>query len=71
MSPRLRGGMFGAGALGLAALLGWALAGLPSFGSFHGAYGLLIDRVVVAQRHATDAVTAVNFDYRSCVHPRE
>lgn len=57
--------MFLAGAAGMAALLGWALAGLPAFGAFHGAYALLIDHMVVAQRHATDAVTAVNFDYRA------
>lgn len=57
--------MFFAGAAGLAALLGWALAGLPAFGAFNGTYALLIDHVVVAQRHTTDAVTAVNFDYRA------
>jgi multicomponent Na+:H+ antiporter subunit B len=58
-------GMFLLGAGGLTALLAWGLAGLPSFGAFDGAYALLIDHVVVAQRHATDAVTAVNFDYRA------
>ena len=57
--------MFAVGAGGLGALLAWALSGLPSFGDFQGAYALLIDHVVVAQRHATDAVTAVNFDYRA------
>jgi multicomponent Na+:H+ antiporter subunit B len=57
--------MFVVGALGLAALLGWALAGLPAFGHFDGAYALLIDHLTVPQRHATDAVTAVNFDYRA------
>lgn len=65
MSRRVRLGVFFAGALGLAALLGWAIAGLPAFGHFDGAYALLIDHVSVAQRHATDAVTAVNFDYRA------
>lgn len=65
MSERTRTLLFAAGALGLAALLGWAIAGLPSFGDFNGAYALLIDHVAVAQRHATDAVTAVNFDYRA------
>ncbi len=63
VTGRLR--LFAVGALGLAALLGWAISGLPAFGTFHGAYALLIDRVVVAQRHATDAITAVNFDYRA------
>lgn len=64
MSERARLGLFFAGASGLAVLLVWGLAGLPSFGDFDGAYALLINHVVVAQRHATDAVTAVNFDYR-------
>ena len=41
------------------------MSGLPSFGDFNGAYALLINHTVVAQRHATDAVTAVNFDYRA------
>jgi multicomponent Na+:H+ antiporter subunit B len=57
--------LFFVGVAGLAALLAWGLAGLPSFGAFNGAYALLIDHVVVAQRHTTDAVTAVNFDYRA------
>lgn len=65
MSERGRLSLFLVGASGLAALLAWGLAGLPSFGAFNGAYALLINHVVVAQRHATDAVTAVNFDYRA------
>lgn len=56
--------LFFSGAAGLAALLGWGLSGLSAFGDFNGALALLINHVVVAQRHATDAVTAVNFDYR-------
>jgi multicomponent Na+:H+ antiporter subunit B len=65
MTDRARMTLFWVGAAGLAALLGWAIAGLPSFGDFNGAYAQLIDRVVVSERHATDAVTAVNFDYRA------
>jgi multicomponent Na+:H+ antiporter subunit B len=65
VSERARLRVFLVGTAGLAALLGWGFAGLPSFGAFNGAYALLIDHVVVAQRHATDAVTAVNFDYRA------
>lgn len=56
--------LFALGALGLAALLVWGFAGLSAFGDFNGALALLINHLVVAQRHATDAVTAVNFDYR-------
>ncbi len=65
MSERARLCMFGAGAAGLTVLLAWGLSGLPAFGDSGGAYALLINHVVVAQRHATDAVTAVNFDYRA------
>src|SRR5437588_12545887 len=65
MSGHARMRLFGLGAGGLAVLLGWGLAGLPAFGHFNGAPALLINQLVVAQRHATDAVTAVNFDYRA------
>lgn len=65
MSPRARTTLFAAGAAGLAGLLLWAYAGLPDFGSYHGIYGLTLNKIAVAQRHATDVVTAVNFDYRA------
>lgn len=65
MSRTGRMWLFGVGVLGVAAVLGWGVAGLPRFGHFNGAYAILIDKVVVAQRHATDAVTGVNFDYRA------
>lgn len=65
MTRRARMTLFWVGAAGVAVLLGWAIAGLPSFGDFNGGYARLIDRVVVSERHATDAVTAVNFDYRA------
>ena len=48
----------------LAALMTWALAGMPGFGDYHGIYGLLLNRVAVPQEHATNVITAVNFDYR-------
>ena len=65
MTARVRMIMFAVGAGGLAVLLLWGLGGLPAFGHFNGAYALLIDHLSVPQRHATDAVTAVNFDYRA------
>jgi multicomponent Na+:H+ antiporter subunit B len=40
------------------------LAGLPAFGDFHGLYGTLLSHVTVAQRKATDVITAITFDYR-------
>lgn len=64
MSRRGRLVLFAAAAAGLAALLGWGLAGLPAVGEFHGAYGRLLGRVAVGERHATDIVASVVFDYR-------
>jgi multicomponent Na+:H+ antiporter subunit B len=42
----------------------WGFGGLPAFGHFNGRYSLLLDRVAVRERHATDVVSAVTFDYR-------
>jgi multicomponent Na+:H+ antiporter subunit B len=64
MSPRFRVGLFAAGAVVLAAVLVHGLAGLPAFGDYHGIYGTVLDRVTVSERHATDVITAINFDYR-------
>ncbi len=50
--------------LGLLAVYLWALKGLPEFGHYRGPYGDVINAISVYERHATDAVTAVNFDYR-------
>jgi multicomponent Na+:H+ antiporter subunit B len=41
------------------------LGGLPGFGHYPGPYGLVLNGVGVSQRHATNLVTAVNFDYRA------
>jgi multicomponent Na+:H+ antiporter subunit B len=54
--------------LGTASLGGfyiWSLTGLPDFGSFRGISGRIINHAVVAERHATNAISAVNFDYRA------
>ena len=64
MSRRVRIGVFLVSALVLAALLGWGFAGLPDFGHFAGAYGQLLNRVATGERHATNVVAAVVFDYR-------
>jgi multicomponent Na+:H+ antiporter subunit B len=64
MSRRVRLVLFAVGAAGLAALLLWGFAGLPSFGGYHHRYGRIVARDSVPERHATDAVTVVTFDYR-------
>lgn len=51
----------------LAAVLGvllWGYAGLPGFGSRIGEYGRLINHLAQPQRHVTNFVSAVMFDYR-------
>jgi multicomponent Na+:H+ antiporter subunit B len=64
MTLRARRNLFFLGALGFLALFLWGLNGLPGFGEYEGVYGLTLNRVAVAQRHATNLVAAVTFDYR-------
>lgn len=42
----------------------WGLKGLPPMGHYSGPYGDVLNRVATYERHVTDIVTAVNFDYR-------
>lgn len=56
--------LFGISAAGLATVLIFGLAGLPDFGHYHGVYGRVVAGVGVSLRHATDLVTALNFDIR-------
>jgi multicomponent Na+:H+ antiporter subunit B len=46
------------------ALLLWGLVGLPDFGHYRGPYGYVLNRIAVPQRHTTNVVTAIVFDYR-------
>jgi multicomponent Na+:H+ antiporter subunit B len=48
----------------LFALLTWAMHDLPPFGHYRGPYGDVINQTTVYERHVTDAITAVNFDFR-------
>jgi multicomponent Na+:H+ antiporter subunit B len=65
VSPRGRMLVFLPAAAGLLFLLLDALHGLPGFGHYPGPYGYVLNGVAVTQRHATNLVTAVNFDYRA------
>jgi multicomponent Na+:H+ antiporter subunit B len=47
------------------ALLLWAVAGLPAFGHYRGPYGDVVNRLVVPERHATNAVGTTVFDIRA------
>lgn len=51
-------GLFVAGAYA------WAVLLLPRFGNYQGAYGEMLNRLTLYERHATNVVTAVVFDYR-------
>ena len=64
MNARTRLWLFAVPALAVAALLMWSFTGLPSFGHYRGPYGNIINAQAVPQRHTTNAVAAVNFDYR-------
>jgi multicomponent Na+:H+ antiporter subunit B len=64
VSRRAQAAMFLVGAIGLAAILAWGFAGLPPFGGYRGPYGDVLNRVVVHERHVSEVVTAVVFDYR-------
>ena len=62
-TPRLT--MFALAAAGLAVVLIYGLAGLPAFGDYKAVYGNVINGIGVTERHATDLVTALNFDIRA------
>jgi multicomponent Na+:H+ antiporter subunit B len=64
VTRRGRINLFLVGAAGLTTLLLWAYSGLPDFGHYRGPYGDVLNAVSVPERHITDVVTAVNFDYR-------
>src|SRR5579884_4128726 len=50
--------------LGFLLMFGAAILRIPDIGHYRGPYGDVLNRVAVEERHATDVVTAVNFDYR-------
>lgn len=65
MSAGRRTGLFAVSGLGLLAVLLIGLHGLPAFGDFHGVLGDAVIRRALHARHATDYVTALNFDMRA------
>ena len=65
MSRPVRLGMFALAGAGMAAVLLLGFTGLPSFGDAHELSGALLNRTEDKLRHATDIVTALNFDIRA------
>lgn len=57
--------VFALAAPALTGFLLWGLFGLPHFGDYSGEYGRLLDAVGVTERHASNVVSAVTFDFRS------
>jgi multicomponent Na+:H+ antiporter subunit B len=64
VTRRARTTLFAVAALVIGGGLLWAFTGLPRSGDYHGVYGLTMQRVGLAQRHATDLVSSLTFDYR-------
>jgi multicomponent Na+:H+ antiporter subunit B len=65
MSRGVRLTVFALAGSGLAVVLLLGFTGLPSFGHAHELYGALVNRTEDKLRHATDIVTALNFDIRA------
>jgi multicomponent Na+:H+ antiporter subunit B len=65
VSRRARLLLFAIAAAGFGVVLVYGLAGLPAFGHYKGVYGNVINGLGVTVRHATDLVTALNFDIRA------
>lgn len=65
MSRRARLCLFALAGPGLLAVLIVGFLGLPAFGDYHGVYGMVVNGTELGERHATDMVTALNFDLRA------
>ena len=64
MSRRQRIVLFALFGAALGGFLIWAMAGLPHFGDYHGEYGRLMNAIGVRERHASNVVGAIVFDFR-------
>ncbi len=65
MSRAARLLLFGVAGAGFGVVLIYGLSGLPAFGHYQGVYGNVLNGLGVTERHATDLVTALNFDFRA------
>jgi multicomponent Na+:H+ antiporter subunit B len=65
MSARVRRSLFAVSGAVLLAVLLIGLHGLPPFGDHHSALASAVEHRELAARHATDYVTALNFDLRA------
>jgi multicomponent Na+:H+ antiporter subunit B len=56
--------LFLAGAIGVGAIYVAGIRNLPAWGDYRGPYGDVVAQLAVFQRHATDTVNAITYDYR-------
>lgn len=64
MSPRAKLILFAVSLAGFAAIFAAGVHELKPVGQYPGPYGDVLNAVAVPERHATDVVSAINFDYR-------
>jgi multicomponent Na+:H+ antiporter subunit B len=64
MTDRLRHRLFFVFGAVFLSLYCYAVLNLPAWGYYRGPYGDYISHLSVYERHATDAVNAINYDYR-------
>jgi multicomponent Na+:H+ antiporter subunit B len=64
MTDRLRLAIFVVAGPVFFALYCYATLNLPPWGQYRGPYGDMIAKLAVFERHATDTVNAINYDYR-------
>lgn len=64
MTEKRRLLLFLAGALGVAAIYIAGIRNLPRWGDYRGPYGDVIAGLAVFERHTTDTVNAITYDYR-------
>jgi multicomponent Na+:H+ antiporter subunit B len=65
MNSRTRTSVFLISAAALAIIFVRGLFDLPPMGDYRGPYGYVVTQVAVYERHATDVVNAINYDYRA------
>jgi len=64
MSRRQRLVLFSVTGCGLGGFVLWGLHGLPAFGNYAGAYGRLFNSVGKSERHVSNIVGGIVFDFR-------
>lgn len=65
MNARGRTTMFLVAAAALAVIFVVGLMDMPPLGDYRGPYGNVVTQVALYERHATDVVNAINYDYRA------